>query len=415
MRLLILLISAILTGCSDNVLLPLDEMKEVTVLTRIGSTTYSVDGIYGPSGFEHDLARLFAKELGLKIRFVVAASDADIQRRLKNGEAHMAAAWQIPSEDPDFRASIPYAQSQNVLITAESSLPVSEIEQLKNRKVHVIKGSRQESSLREIQQSMPDFTIVARRKKTEIDLMEGVSTQRYEAALIDKAAFDLGNNFYPDLQPETLEIGIRQPISWLFAPGVDEALIEKANAFLDKMKTSGEMNRLKDRYFGHVERLTQADSLRFIERMHTVLPRYRALFFAAQENTGIDWRILAALAYQESQWEPLATSPTGVRGMMMLTGDTADHLGVTNRLDPVQSIRAGSAYLRDLRDQLPPEVSEPDRLWFALAAYNLGMGHLNAARSIAKQIKVNPDSWYEMKKVLPLLAKPEYYSRLKSG
>ena len=141
MRLLILLISAILTGCSNNVLLPLDELKEVTVLTRIGSTTYSVDGIYGPSGFEHDLARLFAKELGLKIRFVVAASDADIQRRLKNGEAHMAAAWQIPSEDPDFRASIPYAQSQNVLITAESSLPVSEIEQLKNRKVHVIKGS----------------------------------------------------------------------------------------------------------------------------------------------------------------------------------------------------------------------------------------------------------------------------------
>ena len=154
---------------------------------------------------------------------------------------------------------------------------------------------------------------------------------------------------------------------------------------------------------------------RFIERMQSVLPAYRVLFHAAQASTGIDWRLLAALAYQESQWEPLAASPTGVRGMMMLTGDTADRLGVSNRLDAAQSIRAGAEYLSDLRDSLPSTVREPDRLWLALAAYNLGMGHLNGARHIAKTRRADPDSWYEMKKVLPLLAQPQYYTRLKSG
>ena len=232
--------------------------------------------------------------------------------------------------------------------------------------------------------------------------------------LINNAEFNIGNNYYPELQ-SSLEIGPARPIVWIFASGVSQDLIEKANVFLKQLQKSGEMDRLKDRYFGHVELLSQSDSVRFIERMRSVLPQYRAQFQAAQISTGIDWRLLAALAYQESQWNPLATSPTGVRGMMMLTEETADRLGVNNRLDPWQSIHAGAKYLSDLRDALPSSIGEPDRLWLGLAAYNLGMGHLNAARHIAKAQKANPDSWYEMKKVLPLLAKPQYYSRLKSG
>src|SRR5690606_32224713 len=66
-------------------------------------------------------------------------------------------------------------------------------------------------------------------------------------------------------------------------------------------------------------------------------------------------------------------------------------------------------------DDLPEEVKDPDRLWLALAAYNLGMGHMNGGRAIAESMGYDPNSWYEMKKVLPLLAKPEYYARLKSG
>jgi membrane-bound lytic murein transglycosylase F len=100
---------------------------------------------------------------------------------------------------------------------------------------------------------------------------------------------------------------------------------------------------------------------------------------------------------------------------MMLTEDTADRMGVDNRLDPMQSTRAGARYLAAMMEELPEEIKEPDRTWLGLAAYNLGMGHLNGARTFAKQMKRDATSWYDMKKVLPLMSQPEYYSRLKSG
>ena len=376
--------------------------------------TYAIDGSRGTSGFDSDLVRMLAKDWGLKLRIVVAANDDDIQQRLKNNEAHLAAAWQVPLDDAQIRAGSAYFESSNILVTHEASLPIGSIEQLANKTIYVVAGSRQERAIRQSQASIPGLNVIAMSKRTELDLMEGVAKQRFESALVDSAVFEIGSNYYPELQ-RSLEIGDAKPIVWLFAPGAAPELVAKASAFLAKIQKNGEMARLKDRYFGHVARLTQADSERFIERMGSVLPKYRDAFYSAQLETGIDWRLLAALAYQESQWDPMATSPTGVRGMMMLTEDTADALGVSNRLDPVQSIRAGARYLNGLIDTLPPSVGRPDRQWLAMAAYNLGMGHLNAARHIAKKLKADPDSWYEMKTVLPLLARPEYYSRLKSG
>jgi membrane-bound lytic murein transglycosylase F len=409
-----LLIPFFITGCSETIQQPLKKDGELVILTRVGVTTYSIDNNKEASGFDYDLVQMFAQEKGLKTRFIVAKSDADLLRRLMNGEAHFAAAWQIPTDEADIRSSIPYLESRNVLVTHEASLPVTQIKQLANKNVHVIEGSRQEAALREIEKSIPELKIIAKHSAGELELMEGVENQRYEAALVNNSVFSIGNNFFPELQ-DSLEIGPTKPIVWLFAHGVDPELISDANSFLDRTQKNGEMARLKDRYFGHVDRLTQDDILHFMERLNSILPLYRGLFHTAQIRTGIDWRLLAALAYQESQWDPLATSPTGVRGMMMLTGDTADSLKVSNRLDPEQSIRAGAQYFRDLRDALPDSISEPDRTWMALAAYNVGMGHLNAARFLAKTLSSDPDSWYSMKKVLPLLAKPQFYNRLKSG
>jgi len=405
---------SVLAACGEHGVPPVHEAKELIVLTRKGPTTYAVDETLGAVGFDHDLADLFARDLGLKARFVVAASDADVHRRLKNGEAHLAAAWQITLDDPEIGSGSPYFQSQNILVTHEASLPITGIEELAGKTVHVVAGSRQATALRAIQKQVPQLSIVDEAQRGELDLLEGVATRRFEATLVNNAVFDLGSNYYPELQG-SLTIGPMRPISWLFPPNSDPDLRAKADAFIARAQKDGTLERLRDRYFGHVERLDQADIVHFIELVRTALPKYRAMFQSAQASTGIDWRLLAALAYQESQWDPLATSPTNVRGMMMLTEDTADHLGVSNRLDARLSIRAGSQYLSDLRDTLPASIKEPDRLWLALAAYNLGMGHLNGARSIAQGLKANPDSWYEMKKVLPLLVRPQYYNRLKSG
>ena len=138
-------------------------------------------------------------------------------------------------------------------------------------------------------------------------------------------------------------------------------------------------------------------------------------FHDAQERTGIEWRLLAAIAYQESQWDTAATSETGVRGFMQITEDTAKRLGISNLLDPGQSVVGAARYLRDLKEKLPSRIHEPERTWLALAAFNIGLGHLEDARILAQKQKLNPDSWSDVKKVLPLLAFPEFYSQAKLG
>ena len=414
MRIAALFFALALAACGRDLPLPVENSRELVVLTRAGLTTYTVDSQGGAGGFEYDLVREFAKDQGLKIRIISTADDTDLLTRLKQGEGHLAVAWSSPAEDPEIRSSTPYFQSSNLIVTHEASLPLRTAKQLNKRTVHVIAGSRQERSLQKMRKRVSSLSIAAVQDTNELALMEGAASRRFEAILISDAAFKIGGNFYPELQ-DAMELGVKQPIVWLFAPEVSPEFLVKANDFLARMASSGELDRLKDRYFGHVDRLTTDDVSIFIEQMRNTLPQYRPLFQEAQIQTGIDWRLLAALAYQESRWEPLATSPTGVRGIMMLTADTADSLRVRNRLDPAQSIRAGAQYLSDLRDSLPAEIREPDRLWLALAAYNLGMGHLNGARYLAKTLGADPDSWYEMKKVLPLLAKPQYYKRLKSG
>ncbi len=338
--LLTALFVSLLAACENPPPPPPAELGKLVVAIREGPDAYQVDGYGHASGFGHDLLVLFARELGLDIRFIVAQDDADSATLLARGRAHLAVASLAAAGPPALRIVRP---------TGAGTFPAP-------------------------------FGVLAATDEPA-DPAEAAA-----AAAI-----------------------------WAFPADGDETLPARAEDFLERIRRDGTLARIVDRYFGHVHRLAAEDVERFFERMHSVLPRYRHLFIDAQEIHGLDWRLLAALAYQESHWDPLATSYTNVRGMMMLTEDTADRLRVTDRLDARQSVLAGTRYLVELKEQLPPAVAEPDRTWLALAAYNLGMGHLNGARFIAALVKRDPDSWYDMKRVLPLLAKPEYYSRLKSG
>jgi membrane-bound lytic murein transglycosylase F len=129
----------------------------------------------------------------------------------------------------------------------------------------------------------------------------------------------------------------------------------------------------------------------------------------------MDWHLLAAVAYQESHWNPKAKSPTGVRGLMMLTLSTAKEMNVENRLDAAQSLKGGAAYLLKLKARLPQRILDPDRTLFALAAYNVGFGHLEDARVLTVRAGKNPDHWEDVRAHLPLLSKKEFYSTVKYG
>ncbi len=154
---------------------------------------------------------------------------------------------------------------------------------------------------------------------------------------------------------------------------------------------------------------------RFHHHIETRLPRYRRLFEDVAQAYEISWTLLAAQAYQESRWDPHAVSPTGVRGIMMLTRKTASSLGIQNRSDPTKSIEGGARYFQSLKKRLPDHIGKADRVWIALAAYNVGMGHIKDAQRLARRMGKNPNSWEDLKTMLPLLARKSYYSTLQYG
>jgi membrane-bound lytic murein transglycosylase F len=363
------------------------------------------------TGFEYDLLKAFAKSQRLKLHVLPARDPQQLRRFLEDGKVHFAATAPVSDSD-GLRYTKPIHLAQPLIAQHAESLPVDDLDALAGRVVEVVGGTEAEASLGKLELPTP---IIIRRAPANngIDLLARIAQHQADLAASDSLHFDVAVNFYPDIDIAQ-DLPGKVAYAWAFR-AEDQTLFAKAEVFLAEFKDNRSLDRLVDRYFGHIRRIDPLGASQFIEDMRTVLPRYRPLFLRAQAITGIDWRLLAALAYQESKWNPLATSYTGVRGIMMLTEDTADHLGVSNRLDPTQSILAGARYLADLSERLPIEVKEPDRLWLALAAYNLGMGHLNGARQFAPSLKRDPNSWYDMKKVLPLLARPEYYERLKSG
>lgn len=153
----------------------------------------------------------------------------------------------------------------------------------------------------------------------------------------------------------------------------------------------------------------------FHSHIETRLPHLRSSFEAAGRDTGFNWRMLAALGYQESRWRPAAVSPRGAQGVMMLMPLTVTKMGVKNVFSPDENIMAGSRYLLLMKERIPKRIRDPDRTLLAMAAYNIGIGHLEDARIITQMRKKNPDRWADVRANLPRLADPHWHTRVKRG
>lgn len=405
-------------GCTvtEKPLPPVQISGEIVVITRNSPTSYYEDAEGDYAGLEHDLAALFAEELGLKIKFIVAKRFDEIIPILERQQAHFAAAGLsvTPAREKKLRFSIPYQTvQQQVVYNTDFKRPTG-IKDLIGKNLSVVAGSSYVERLNEAKQQFPELVWEEAATKESEELLDRVTTNGVDAVIADSNIVDVAQNFHPNLGV-AFEFGNPEQLAWAFPKNSDPYLYEKSKEFFKKIQKNGTLKRLIDRYYGHIKRLDRPDIEGFLDKMRSTLPRFKHLFQQAQEITGVDWRLIAALGYQESHWNPLATSPTGVRGLMMLTGDTADRMGVKNRLDPKQSILAGAEYFLDMLDMVPDRIPDPDSTWLAMAAYNVGYGHLEDARILAQRQKLNSDTWTDLKKTLPLLSKFEYHSTVKHG
>jgi len=393
--------------------------KEIVFVTHNGPSTYYLNNDNQPAGIEYDLASLFVKTYfpDHEVRFLLVNSISDVIPSLLKGKAHIAAANLSVTHLRKHLVifSTPYQETQQQLIfNNEVNKKPKDISDIFDKKISVPEGTSYEEHLAALQKK---HTLLkwhsAKRTNTE-SLLEEVADGLLDYTVADSHLAALMQNYHPNLDV-AMPIGTKDKIAWAMSKNSDPQLIAKINTFFSKIKKDGTLRNLLDRYYGHNKRLNSLDVTTFLKRTNSLLPKYIHLFKQAQDITGIDWRLLAAVSYRESHWDTYNTSPTNVRGLMMLTEGTADLMGVTDRLDPKQSIPAGAKYLLKLIDTIPERIPEPDRTYMALASYNIGYAHVEDARVLAKKLGLNPDSWADVKKTLVLLKNPEYYTTLKYG
>ena len=364
--------------------------------------------------FERELVQLFGEHLHTSVEMIPSPPEK-VGQALHKHNAHLAAAsLRSGVNNASLRFGPSYQTVREQIVCNRDGVLPKRLADLGERKLAVVAGSAQEEALREVHEKSPRLQWQLRLESSVKDLLQEVAEGVADCVVANELQLADARNYYSNLAA-AFDIGSPSRLAWAFSMDGDPDLPKEAQVFFDHIRQDGTLNRLLDRYYGHSGRLEPPDAASFIARINKVLPGYRLLFEEAAELTGFDWRLLAALAYQESQWDPLATSFTNVRGMMMLTEDTADRMGVTNRLDARESILAGARYLALLREQMPDRIPEPDRTWMALAAYNQGYGHLEDARILAVRMGANPDSWADLKKWMPLLNQPGYYNTLKHG
>lgn len=261
-------------------------------------------------------------------------------------------------------------------------------------------------------QKYPDLEWHVDDKRGTTALMQAVIDGKLDYTVADSVAVSLFQRVHPELAV-ALDISDEQPVTWFSEKGEDNSLPAAMLDFFNNINEDGTLARLEEKYLGHGNDFDYVDTRTFLRAVESILPDLQPMFekYARQ----IDWRLLAAISWQESHWDPQATSPTGVRGIMMLTRNTAQSLGLTDRTDAEQSLDGGMRYLQDMMNKVPESVPQDERIWFALAAYNMGYAHMLDAMALTKKQKGNPNSWADVKQRLPLLSQKNYYSRLKYG
>jgi membrane-bound lytic murein transglycosylase F len=416
-RTLLCILVCLAAGCefAAKPVVPVSEGGKLVVVTVNGPATWYEDAQGHPTGFEHDLVELFARELGVPLEYLFVDSPEKAEKAVAERRAHLAAAllprrFDLPGGlvwGPSYRT----AQYQLVW-RATFPRPRAEADTA-GRHIGVVSDSLVDPLLA-ARAELPAAIERLPPGTSPEALLERVADGRLDGALIDSARFIVARKHFPQLEV-AFDVGKPVEFAWRVGAVDQKRLLEVMKALFARMAKDGTLKRLADRYFAHAARISAIDAGTLIERINTMLPRLRPHFLEAERITGYDWRLIAAIGYQESHWDPLATSPTGVRGLMMLTEDTADRLQVKDRLDARESILGGARYLVLLADALPPRIREPDRTWLALAAYNLGIGHLEDARILAQRRGLSPDAWQDVKLALPGLADPATYQQLKHG
>ena len=387
--------------------------NRMTILTQNNANSYY---IYREEkmGFEYDLAHAFAQRLGVSLH-VQNPGWSDLIPDLLSGKGDFIAAGMTKTEDRQQKVdfSVPYMDVQQMVIVHKDRLDIRKQEDLSGMTVHVREHTSYKRRLRELQKQGLDITLKLHSNIPTEEFIRLVAQQNIPVTVADSNIAQLNRRYYPDIRI-AFPVSEKQRLGWAVRK-TDDELLQAINDFLLAAQEDGTYARIYQKYYANVAIFNYVDLKKFHERIDTRLPKYEAMIKKEAKKFGFDWRLISAVIYQESHFDPQATSYTGVRGLMQVTRDTAKEMGISNRLNPKQSIHAGVKYLSRMYARFEDIIPHTRRLRFALASYNIGYGHVRDAQRLAQKQDLDPDTWSALKKTLPLLRQPKYYTQTRYG
>jgi membrane-bound lytic murein transglycosylase F len=419
MRALLVLVATLLLGtCSQPP--PLLEQVlaagELRVVTRNSPDSYYL-GSHGPEGLAYELASRFAEDLGVSLRLYTVRTREAAVKEVRAGRAHVAAAGLstgiVLPQGTSFGPG--YALVREHLVQRRGATRPASMKAAGRGRIEVAAGSAHQRTLEELRLAEPDLAWIERGDTDTEQILSEVSSGTAQYTLASSTEFALNRPMHPNLAI-ALDLSPQRAVAWVVSTaGYDSSLLNRVNAFFMSSRIDGSIAVLLDRYYGNSDSFDYLLSYNFMQHVESRLPLYVLWFKNAALQYRLDWRLLAAMGYQESKWDPSAVSLSGARGLMQMTADTAALMRFGDRHDPQASIIGGAKYLARMMDMVPRRIAEPDRTWFAVAAYNVGYGHIEDARILAQQVGRNPDSWEDVRSVLPLLSQEKWYARTRHG
>jgi len=408
----LIIISVFLTSCekTPDQLSLIKESGKLIVLTTNSSTTYYFDRRDEPNGPEYQMTQSFAKSLGVEVEYKTYENTEEVINAFRNKEGHIAAAGLTitPGRLKEFKFGPIYQEIGEYLVCHRTEEPMDSIEDLQGVEIVVPTSTSYINTLKKY----PELTWRIDKNLKTRQLITQVAERKIQCTVSDSTIFDIERRYHPEISSSfILKEGTK--LAWLTNKN-NSQLTSAISEWLTKYKSSGEYSWMIEMYYGYIDIFDYVDTHKLLRRVRSRLPEYKAMFIDAAKENGLSPSMLAAQSYQESHWNRKARSPTGVRGIMMLTQPVAKSLGVTNRLHAKQNIFAGAKFMAKMRS-IFEDVPEPDKTWLALAAYNVGRGHFRDAESLARKLNKDPHKWVEMKEVLPLLSEKKYYKDLRYG
>ena len=399
---------------SDSLLEQIKNDGHLIVVTRNSPTTYYED-VDGPAGLEYEMVKLFAEELGVELTLIIPDSFDDLLEQIAENRVHLAAAGLTVTKDREktFQFGPAYQQITEQLVYNNANRRPKNLSELDGT-LEVVSNSSHEERLNYVKDIVTGLSWKSNNEIESEELLQMVSDNIIEYTIADSNELSLSQRFLINLRV-AFDVGEPQKLAWALPKTTDKSLFREVQKFFKKIKENGELTHLIERNYGHVEDFDYVGTKIFMRHIETRLPAYQAFFEEAAEQQDVDWRMIAAMGYQESHWDPDAVSPTGVRGIMMLTLKTAKDMKIKNRLDPESSISGGTKYFKKTLDRIDEDITEPDNYWMAMASYNVGFYHLQDARIITKKLNKDPNRWIDVRESLPLLAKRKWYKQTKYG